>query len=107
MKPDGTYTVEELAEICNSQLQSWEREQLAKKIVEEGYIRDIIRNMTIDKLEDITGYYIYDDEPTKEIEDFDTDNIIDELEVRLCWMSITVDCKNKLLRMANDAKVRR
>lgn len=105
MKPDGTYTVEELAEICDSQLQSWEREQLSERITDVGYIRDTIRNMTIDELEDITGYYIYDEEQESDIDDFSTEELMDELEERLCYCRISVGYRDNLINALKDAKV--
>ena len=44
MKPDGTYTVDEILQICNDQLQSWERQELAKKLAKDS-VYSAIRNM--------------------------------------------------------------
>lgn len=45
MKPDGTYTVDEILQICNDQLQSWERKYLADKLIDYSFINEKIANM--------------------------------------------------------------
>ena len=68
MKIDGTYTVQELLNICNEQLQSWERKELAEKLT-------------------------YDEPEGADIEDFDTNDLITELEDRFHWRTITKNDK--------------
>lgn len=103
MKPDGTYTVDEILQICNDQLQSWERRELAEKLGMD-IIYPIVRNMSINELENITGYYIYEDEPEFDIdEELSTCDLIDELEDRLSYMSITKKQKKLLKTMAETA----
>lgn len=105
MKPDGTYTVNELLQICNDELQSWEREELADKLITGDMIHSIISAMEPDDIADITGYYCAEDEPEKDIEEFDTSDLIDELESRLNWCSISKREKQQLLRMAENARI--
>ena len=104
MKPDGTYTVDELLQICDNQLQSWERVELANKL-SSCFINQIIRDMSIDKLENITGYYIYDEEPEFDIdEELTTEDLIDALEDRLSWQSITKRDKKRIVEIAKTAQ---
>ncbi len=104
MKPDGTYSVDEILQICNDQLQSWERQELAEKL-ETDFINSIIRNMSADELEDISGYYVYEDEPEFDIdEELSTCDLIDALEDRLSYVSITQKQKKLLKTMAETAK---
>lgn len=62
MKQDGTYTVDELLEICNTQLQSWEREELAERLVPGSDVIGRIRNMSAEELAAYSGYYVFDEE---------------------------------------------
>lgn len=62
MKQDGTYTVDELLEICNTQLQSWEREELAERLVPGSDVIGRIRNMSAEELAVHSGYYVFDEE---------------------------------------------
>ena len=103
MKPDGTYTVDEILQICNDQLQSCERQELAEKL-DSDLIYSIIRNMDADELADISGYYVYEDEPEFDIdEELSTDDLINELEDRLSYQSITHKQKKLLKTMAKTA----
>lgn len=103
MKPDGTYTVDEILQICNDQLQSWERQELAEKLGTD-IIYSVIRDMSINELENITGYYIYEDEPKFNIdEELSTSDLIDELEDRLSYVSITRKQKKLLKTMAETS----
>lgn len=61
MKPDGTHTVDELLQICNDELQSWEREKLADKLITGDILRSIISDMDPDDIANITGYYCAED----------------------------------------------
>ena len=80
MKIDGTYTVQELLNICNEQLQSWERKELAEKLT-------------------------YDEPEGADIEDFDTNDLITELEDRFHWRTITKNDKERLERMIENVNV--
>ena len=62
MKQDGTYTVDELLEICNTQLQSWEREELAERLIPGSDVISRIQNMSAEELNNVTSYYVFDDE---------------------------------------------
>ena len=104
MKPDGTYTVDELLQICDNQLQSWEREELAEKLA-QYIISQMIRDMSIEELEAITGYYCYEDEPEFDIdEELTTEDLIDALEDRLSWQSITKRDKKRIVEIAKTAQ---
>ena len=104
MKPDGTYTVDEILQICNNQLQSWERDELAKKLTPDIVYQNI-RNMDADELADISGYYVYEDKPEFDIDDeLSTSDLIDELEYRILYDSITKKQKKRLTTMAKTAK---
>ena len=104
MKPDGTYSVDEILQICNDQLQSWERQELAEKLGTD-IIYSLIRDMSINVLESITGYYIYEDEPEFDIdEELSTSDLIDELEDRLSYLSITQKQKERLKTIAAIAR---
>lgn len=104
MKPDGTYTVEELLSICYNQLQSWEREELAQKLGTD-FINSAIRDMSADQLEDITGYYVYEEEPQFDIdEELSTSELVDELEDRLSWQSIFESEKKRLVKILETVK---
>lgn len=104
MKPDGTHTIEEILEMCNTELQSWERSELAEKLDPiEHYYRQI-RNMDIEELENITGYYIYDEKPEPDIDDFSMGDLINEIVDRLRWCSIFESDKIYLLDAIHNAK---
>ena len=104
MKPDGTYTVDEILQMCNDQLQSWERQELAEKLGTD-IIYSIIRDMSINELANITGYYVSDDEPESDIDEFGTNELIDELEDRLSWQHIFATDRDKLIKIAQGAKI--
>lgn len=104
MKPDGTYTVDEILQICNDQLQSWERQELVEKLG-MYFINSAIRDMSADELSDISGYYVYEEEPEFDIDDeLSTRDLIDELENRLSYYSITQKQKKQLTTMAKTAE---
>ena len=103
MKPDETYSVDEILQICNDQLLSWERQELVEKLGTD-IIYSIIRDMSINKLETITGYWIYKDEPNFDIdEELSTSDLIDKLDKRLSYVSITQKQKKLLKIMAKTA----
>ena len=103
MKPDGTYTVDELLQICTDQLQSWERKELSEMLYPD-LIKESIREMSISEIEDLTGYYVYDEEQ-EDIDNFSTEDLIERLDNRLSWESIREDDHNKLINMAKNAKI--
>ena len=103
MKPDGTYTVDEILQICNDQLQSWEREELVQKLGTEGLIRSIINEMDADELAYISGYYVSEDAPEeKEVEDFTLHEIINGLAYKLSYMKLNSKQKKSLLDAINN-----
>ena len=104
MKPDGTYTVDEILQICNDQLWSWERQELAEKLGTD-FINSIIRNMSADELENVSGYYVYEEEPEFDAdEELSTCDLIDMLVNRLSYVSITQKQKKLLKTMAETAE---
>ena len=85
MKPDGTYSVQELLDICFSQLQSWEREDLADKLIPCSVAYQKIKTMDPDEIADVTGYYCAYDEPDAdefELDDYRTESLVAELVER-------------------------
>ena len=88
MKPDGTYTVDEILQICNDQLQSWEREELVEKLGMD-FIYSVIRNMDVDELANVSGYYVYEDEPEPDLECVDIEDLIDTLEEEINFTTLT------------------
>lgn len=104
MKPDGTYTVEELLRICTDQLQSWERKKLSELLYPD-LIKESIREMNISEIENLTGYYVYDEEQESDIDDFGTEELIEELEERLCYGRISISDRNDLMDILKNAKV--
>ena len=105
MKPDGTFTVAELLEICNTQLQSWERDELADKLITYDRIADEIRDMDPSDISYLTGYYFAKEEPEPDINDFSTSDLIEELQYRLRWMSITKNDRESLLKTVTNASI--
>ena len=82
MKPDGTHTVQELLEIINNELQSWERAELADKLTDYSMICDYVRQMDRSELAEITGYWWQENEPDPNdfiIDDYTDDTIIFEV----------------------------
>ena len=77
-----TYTVDEILQYCNENLQSWEREELADKLIPGDVIYSRIRQMSADKLAEISDYYVSEDEPDAddfELYDYHTDSLVREL----------------------------
>jgi len=69
------------------------------------FINSVIRDMSADELSDISGYYVYEEEPEFDIdEELSTSDLIDELENRLSYDSITQKQKKRLTTMAKTAK---
>ena len=99
MKPDGTYTVDEILQICNDQLQSWERQELAEKLGTD-FIYPAIRDMSADELADVSGYYVSVDEPEEiEVIDFSLSEIINGLDYKLSYMKLSKSQKESLADM--------
>lgn len=55
MKPDGTHTIEEILEICNTELQSWERSELAGKL-DPSSAYNLIQEMSVLELIDASNW---------------------------------------------------
>lgn len=103
MKPDGTYIVDEILQISNDQLQSWEREELAQKLITGDLIRSIINEMDADDLADISGYYVSEDAPEeKEVEDFTLSEILAGLSIKLHYIKLNSTQKKFLLGAINN-----
>ena len=90
MKPDGTYTVDEILHICNEQLQSWERDKICAELLKDcsdNQLSDFFSRYTPEFISRITGYYVSDEEPEeeKEVEDFMLYEIIDGLIDKLYY----------------------
>lgn len=81
MKPDGTLTIEEVMEIV-SQLQSWERRDLAFRIAGAWNIAsDYVKDMPPEDLADLTGYYVSENEPSNydDLSDYCDSDLIQEI----------------------------
>lgn len=66
MKPDGTHTVAELAEIARTELQSWERIELAHELAD---MSELLKSCTMEDIWNHTPYYVYEEEPDDRSED--------------------------------------
>lgn len=55
MKPDGTHTIEEIMEMCNTELQSWERSELAEKL-DPSSAYNLIQEMSVLELMDASDW---------------------------------------------------
>ena len=61
MKPDGTPDVQDiLAQV--EELWPWEKEQLVNKLLTRDMLHTLVGSMSIDEINDYTGYYCYEDE---------------------------------------------
>lgn len=101
MKPDGTPTVDEILQICNDQLQSWERQELVKKLGMD-FVYSTIRDMDVDELADVSGYYVYEDEPEPDFECVDIDDLIDALEEEIEFTTLTKRDKERIRNLINQ-----
>lgn len=80
MKPDGTHTKEEIIEIIQNELQSWERDEICTALLDEcsdNQLLDYFSKYTPDYISRITGYYVYEEEK-EDIRDMDLWQIINE-----------------------------
>ena len=103
MKPDGTYTVDEILQICNDQLQSWERDKICAESLKgcsDNQLSDFFSRYTPEYISLITGYYVSEEEPENgeiEIEDFSLHEIINGLIDKLYYLSLKPKDKDRLL----------
>ena len=107
MKPDGRYTVDEILQICNDQLQSWERGDLCTvllKCCSDNQLSDFFSHYTPEHISTITGYYVSDEEPEeeKEIGDFSLNEILNELSYKLGYLKLAPSQREKLLKAMNS-----
>lgn len=80
MKPDGTHTKEEIIEIIQNELQSWERDEICAALLDEcsdNQLSDYFSKYTTDYISRITGYYVYEEE-REDVSDMDLWQIINE-----------------------------
>ena len=110
MKPDGTYTVDEILQICNDQLQSWERDKICGELLKgcsDEQLFDIFSRCTPEYISRITGYYVSDEEPEeeeKEVEDFMLYEIIEGLIDKLYYTTLKPEDRDRLLKAIEDNK---
>lgn len=109
MKPDGTYTVDEILQICNDQLQSWERDKICGELLKDcsdKQLSDFFQYFTPEYISHITGYYVSDEEPEegKEVEDFMLREIIDGLIDKLYYTILKPGDRDRLLKAIEDNK---
>lgn len=65
MKPDGTHTKEEIIEIIQNELQSWERDEICTALLDkcsDNQLSDYFSKYTPEYISTITGYYVYESE---------------------------------------------
>jgi phage pi2 protein 07 len=65
MKPDGTHTKEEILELIQNELQSWERGDICAKLLKDcsdNTLSDLLSRYTPEYISAITGYYVYEEE---------------------------------------------
>lgn len=65
MKPDGTHTTEEILEIIQNELQSWELDEICTSLLDkcsDNQLSDYFSKYTPEYISTITGYYVYEDE---------------------------------------------
>lgn len=103
MKPDGTYSVEEILQICNDQLQSFERDKICVELLKDCsdyQLSDFFSHYTPEYISTITGYYVSDEElkEEKEIEDFTLHEIVDGLIEKLYYLTLTTKDRDRLLK---------
>ena len=80
MKPDGTHTKEEIIEIIQNELQSWERDEICTALLDEcsdNQLSDYFSKYTAEYISRITGYYVYESE-REDINDMCLFDIINE-----------------------------
>lgn len=109
MKPDGTYTVDEILQICNDQLQSWERDKICVELLKncsDNNLSEFFSRYTPEYISLITGYYVSDEEPAKEkeIEDFMLHEIINGLIDKLHYITLKPEHRDLLLKAIEDNK---
>lgn len=109
MKPDGTYNVDEILQICNDQLQSWERDQICAELLNDcsdNQLSEFFSHYTPEYISAITGYYVSDEKPEgeKEVEDFMLYEIIDGLIDKLHYLKLKPKDRDRLLKAIEDNK---
>ena len=109
MKPDGTYTVDEILQICNDQLQSWERDKICTELLKgcsDNQLSDFFSRYTPEDISSITGYYVSDEEPEeeKEVEDFMLHEIVDGLIDKIYYVTLKPEDRDRLLKAIEDNK---
>ena len=65
MKPDGTHTKDEILELIQNELQSWERDEICATLLKDCSDRqlyDVFSRYTPEYISTITGYYVYEEE---------------------------------------------
>ena len=108
MKPDGTHTKEEILELIQNELQSWERDEICATLLKDcsdEQLSDFFSRYTPEYISAITGYYVLDEEPEreKEIEDFTLHEIVNGLIDKLCYSKLKPKDRDRLLEaIANN-----
>lgn len=80
MKPDRTHTKEEIIEIIQNELQSWERDEICIALLDEcsdNQLSDYFSKYTAEYTSRITGYYVYEEE-REDIADMELWEVIDK-----------------------------
>lgn len=65
MKPDGTHHKEEILELIQNELQSWERDEICATLLKDcsdNQLSDFFSRYTPEYISTITGYYVYKEE---------------------------------------------
>lgn len=65
MKQDGTHTKEEILELIQNELQSWERDEICTTLLKDcsdNQLYDVLSRYTPEYISTITGYFVYEEE---------------------------------------------
>lgn len=65
MKPDGKHTKEEILELIQNELQSWERDEICITLLKDcsdDRLYDLFSRYTPEYIHTITGYFVYEEE---------------------------------------------
>lgn len=65
MKPDGTHTKDEILELIQNELQSWERDEICATLLKycsDKQLYDVFSRYTPEYISTITGYFVYKEE---------------------------------------------
>lgn len=82
MKPDGTHTTEEILELIQDELQSWERDKICATLLKDcsdNQLSDFFSRYTPEHISTITGYFVYE-EKREDISELGLKEFMDEAD---------------------------